>query len=142
MATSSDCSETDPHILQCTGRQKTVEERGGGRRRHGQAPSKRLAWSPPDRQMETSRRPMLREKQAELSLSKAARVIADATSNSVASARRCVPIPSRTTIGVHGSSLIKVFGDCINILQPQNGRLFYTGNRLPHMADSCRLMRP
>ena len=40
LATSSDCREKDPPIQQCTGCQKTTEERGGGQRRHGEAPSK------------------------------------------------------------------------------------------------------
>ena len=39
---SSDCREKDPHIQQCTGCQKTAEERGGGWRRHSEAPSKNI----------------------------------------------------------------------------------------------------
>ncbi len=41
MATSSACREKDPHIQQYTGCQKTAEERGGDRRRHGGVHSKK-----------------------------------------------------------------------------------------------------
>ena len=34
------CREKDPPKQQCTGCQKMAEERGGGRRRHDEAPSK------------------------------------------------------------------------------------------------------
>ena len=41
LATLSDGKDKDPPIQQCTGCQKTAEERGGGRRRHGEAPTKK-----------------------------------------------------------------------------------------------------
>ena len=44
LATSSDYIEKDLPIQQCTGGQKTAEERGGGRRRHGEALS-RNTWN-------------------------------------------------------------------------------------------------
>ena len=39
--TSSDSREKEPPTQQCTGCQKTAQERGGGRRRHSEAPSKK-----------------------------------------------------------------------------------------------------
>ena len=42
LATSSDCRKKNQHIQQCTGCQKTAEERRGGRRRHGDVLSKKI----------------------------------------------------------------------------------------------------
>ena len=41
LATYSDCREKDQPIRQCTGCQKTADERGGGRRRHCEVHSKK-----------------------------------------------------------------------------------------------------
>ncbi len=60
LATFSDCREKDQPMQQCTGCQKTAEERGGGGeaeedmakqlQRRPRRDGCQLAWSPPDRQ--------------------------------------------------------------------------------------------